>query len=823
MVKKKKLILLILLITGFLFRFLLAPWGTLWLDMNCWIGWGNRLTEMGFGNFYNSWCDYLPSYLYILWFLDQLKNHLVGLTFVFPSQVIYKLPSIFADLATAFLIFEIVQESKKKKWALWAMGIYLFNPAVWANSTLWGQTDSFFTFFLILSFYFLLKEKAFFLGLSLVFASLLKPLGFLLVPFVLLSFFKKKKMNRFFLFCFSFFTSFLLLFIPFNQESLIDFIISRFSQTFNQYPYTSLNAFNFWAMVGKMWAKDTAGGFFSFQFLGTAIFGVFYLGLLAGFRNAKTKVGKKALLLAGCFLAGFLFLTRMHERHLFPVFAFLNIAAVFYPLLFINYFLISLISVFNLYYAYILITKGTVVFSSGLISFFSFILLISFLGLFFLPKIKLKKIKLTIFSKNAGRVLSRKKILPKMRKVKQAKLLLILILVFAFTTRIINLDHPQDYVFDEVYHAFTAQEMIKGNLAAWEWWNVSPKGFAYEWTHPPLAKHFMAGGIVLSRSLGINNDFLGWRLPAAVFGAGVIFLTYRLARKIFMSERIALLAAFFLSCDGLVFVLSRVGMSDIYFTFFALLAILLAMNKKWTLMGLSWGMALAIKWTGLYLILPLFLVFIYYNWKKRLAFFKWLLVICLAIGVYFFSYLPFFTSGHSLKQFSELHRQMWGYHTRLKATHSYQSPAYTWPLNMRPVWFWVEYKEGFVSNIYALGNPVIFWSGLVFLPLFFYYALVGKKYYLFLVLACYFVFWVPWAFSPRVMFMYHYLPAVPFLVMILAWGIDYLLKNFKQSRLAVIMFMMVCLLSFFFFYPLWAGMPVNKEWVKVFFWLPTWK
>jgi len=66
-----------------------------------------------------------------------------------------------------------------------------------------------------------------------------------------------------------------------------------------------------------------------------------------------------------------------------------------------------------------------------------------------------------------------------------------LILLLAFFTRFWRLGIPDTYHFDEVYHAFTAKEMLLGNSAAWEFWNTPPEGFAYEWTHPPLAKLFM--------------------------------------------------------------------------------------------------------------------------------------------------------------------------------------------------------------------------------------------------------------------------------------------------------------------------------------------
>ena len=837
--KKTEIILLFLI--AFLVKFLLAFLPSMAIDMNVWKAWGARVVVEGPWGFYSSvvWTNHLPGFIYLLGFFTSFWNlgRTVFLSLGVKQDLIFKLPAILADIGCAWFVYRLLRK-KSQKLAYISAAFYLFNPAVIFNSSIWGQYDGYLALLLLASAYLIFNKKSVYGWLTCAFSLLTKPQAIAVLPVFFLFTGKKFKNNKKIISLVLFFSTIIFLSYPFFLRTGLWQLLPVIKKMSMDYPKTTLNAYNFWYLLGN-WQPD------NLLFLGLTrqLWGLFIYLVVCFFvlkRICLAKSKKIPLFYLGSgllILAFFLFATRMHERYLLPGLVFLLVSAGMYRsrFLYLSYFVFSLIHFFNLYWVYCLYQSsflkiiwfqnfiGTFGFSFSLLSVFWFAaLLVLYLYPRWLNKADsfLKKLARSCSAVFFGLSIGSNY---KIKKVKRAGLLLALILAFTFLTRIINLAHPQDFVFDEVYHAFTAQEMVKGNPAAWEWWNSSPKGFSYEWTHPPLAKLFMAGGIVVSRGLGIDNDFLGWRFPAAVFGTGVVFLAYQLAKKLFLSEKIALLTAFFLSCDGLVFVLSRIGMSDIYFAFFALLAILLAMNKKWMLMGLSWGLALAVKWTGLYLALPLFLVFIYFNWKKRLAFFKWLLIICLAIFVYFLSYLPFFTSGHSLKQFSELHQQMWGYHTQLKATHNYQSPAYTWPLNMRPVWFWVEYKETFVSNIYVLGNPVIFWSGLVFLPLFFYYAVVRKRFYLLLVLVCYFVFWVPWTFSPRVMFMYHYLPAVPFLVMILAWGINYLLREFKKSTSVVILFLAVCFLSFFFFYPIWAGTPLNKEWLKFFFWLPTWK
>ena len=67
--------------------------------------------------------------------------------------------------------------------------------------------------------------------------------------------------------------------------------------------------------------------------------------------------------------------------------------------------------------------------------------------------------------------------LPKIKlSQKIIKAILVLILTFAFITRIYNLGNPTKEYFDEVYHAFTAKVMMHTDAnKAWEWWNT-PRG-----------------------------------------------------------------------------------------------------------------------------------------------------------------------------------------------------------------------------------------------------------------------------------------------------------------------------------------------------------
>ncbi len=419
----------------------------------------------------------------------------------------------------------------------------------------------------------------------------------------------------------------------------------------------------------------------------------------------------------------------------------------------------------------------------------------------------------------------------------RTKLLLILLLVFTFFIRIIRIDYPSGYVFDEVYHAFTAREYAKNSKVAWEWWNAPPPGVAYEWTHPPLAKEIMALSLLLFRT----EEAWAWRLPGVLFGTLSIYLLYKLALQLFKKESLALTAGFLFSIDGLNFVQSRTGMNDIYFVTFMLFSVLLLNKKKFFLASILLGLALASKWTALYLIIFEILLLIKSKaFRKKIAYF-----FLVPLIIYLISYLPFFLQGHSFEQFVDLkalvncqllkienpcvtnfglQNQMLHYHTHLVATHNYSSPWWSWPLNLVPVWYFVDYHpNNIVSNIFGGGNPLLFWMGFgaIVVTLWDYVKdkirhLSGISSSLFIVLLGYFVFLLPWALSPRIMFLYHYSPSIPFMALALSYQLHTLTLQKGSPKLFFII-LGIIFLSFVLIYPFLTGIPISRDLIDLFF------
>lgn len=444
--------------------------------------------------------------------------------------------------------------------------------------------------------------------------------------------------------------------------------------------------------------------------------------------------------------------------------------------------------------------------------------------------------------------MARKKI---KRVMKNTKLILALILLFAAVTRGWRVGNPDKYYFDEVYHAFTAKAYADNDPRGYEWWHQAPEGVAYEWLHPPVSKLLMGLSI---RMFGHHGWV--WRLPSVVFGVMVIGGVYWLTKELFGDEGLALVAAFLASLDGLLLAQSRIAMNDIFLVFFVLAA--LTFYWRWCkksipgytcldspkanraprsrdfnllLAGVFVGLAVATKWSGV------FVVGIIGVWElgqlvaglTKIDWRRWvklgLAFGVLPMAVYYLSFTQFWLQGHAWRQFVELHKQIWWYETNLEATHPYQSKPWQWVLNLKPVWYYVDYtQEGQLGNIYALMNPVIAWGGLVGMVWLVSWGLLKKERGCFYVVLAYLLFWVPWVFSPRIMFFYHYAPAVPLLTVglgHLVWSLGK--ADYGVTRVVAGVSLLGAMLMFGYFYPHWTGLLLPKEWVEQYYWFESWR
>ena len=248
---------------------------------------------------------------------------------------------------------------------------------------------------------------------------------------------------------------------------------------------------------------------------------------------------------------------------------------------------------------------------------------------------------------------------------------------------------------------------------------------------------------------------------------------------------------------------------------FYIWSLCVAVKSRWKVAAILYGLALASKWSSLYGIVPLAFIYLHQNKISLKSILLPLRLLLIAISVYVLSFTPFILTGHSWAQWWELHRQMWYYHTHLVATHGYQSTPLQWVFDALPVWYWVKYSDGSLSNIYALGNPLVLWLGLVALITQIKKIVVYPS-SLFYLLAI--IFTLPWIISPRIMFFYHYLPSATFLCIILAtWVVN-------QSKKYLLLILLLSSISLLLISPLLYGFATpSAYWDMVFRLVPSWK
>ena len=391
-------------------------------------------------------------------------------------------------------------------------------------------------------------------------------------------------------------------------------------------------------------------------------------------------------------------------------------------------------------------------------------------------------------------------------KFKTSQILIIIILLSAFL-RLFRLDYPNKYVFDEVYHAYTAKEYLKGNKEAWSPWGKSPPGVAFEWLHPPIEKEIMTASMFILQS----SDAWAYRLPGALLGILSVFLVYQLALLLLKNQTTALLSAFIFSIDGLVFVQSRIGMNDVYLVTFVLVSVIFFVQKRYILSALFMGISMATKWPGIFLALMYLPILLYFRRFKDLIYF-----ILIPPIVYLLSYTHYFLMGYNWNDFVELHKQIWWYQTNLKATHPYSSPWWSWPINLYPIWYFVDYQKNTMANIFASGNPAVFWLGTVAIILTGIEGIKRRSKNLLIILLGFLAFWLPWSLSPRIMFLYHFSPSVPFLSLALGYQLGIFLDD-KKKRKLVIVLLFLMIISFILLFPYLTGLPLPRDLIKIFF------
>jgi Gpi18-like mannosyltransferase len=233
------------------------------IDIGCFKAWAHGVYEYGPAGFYEnmSFADYPPGYMYILWILGFLRSvfSIDYSSALFTAMI--KLPAIISEVVLAAFVYRIAARESGKMFAVLCSSLLLFNPALFLNSSIWGQIDAVFTLFMVFSLYYLTKERylagAFFFAVGL----LVKPQAIMFLPVVGLAYFyalfKKGGLKKAVIGIFGGIAIgaavIFLGALPFTGNQPALWIVNRYTSTMGSYPYGTLNAFNLFALFGGNW------------------------------------------------------------------------------------------------------------------------------------------------------------------------------------------------------------------------------------------------------------------------------------------------------------------------------------------------------------------------------------------------------------------------------------------------------------------------------------------------------------------------------------------------------------------------------------------
>lgn len=272
-------------------------------------------------------------------------------------------------------------------------------------------------------------------------------------------------------------------------------------------------------------------------------------------------------------------------------------------------------------------------------------------------------------------------------------------------------------------------------------------------------------------------------------------------------------------------------------------------DRPWRIWaGFAAAAAISCKWTGGLFLIGIILLTLVWEYTARRsdgrgrAFLRVLIeegpTIVLWLGIvpiafYMATYLgrihgDFFalpwSEGSWFGSWVDTQRYMLDFHRGLDASHSYQSPPWSWILLKRPVSYAYcggasctpPIAEGSVMEVFASGSPLVWWSSILAV-LFTLFAWIRRRSIERpegVVLMGFFITYGPWLlpqFADReAVFIFYLLPTVPFICLVLGY-IGTRLASSWEGRTAIAVYLGAVVAVFAFYYPLIANYPIKQE------------
>ncbi|TAE58265.1 MAG: phospholipid carrier-dependent glycosyltransferase [Nostocales cyanobacterium] len=214
--------------------------------------------------------------------------------------------------------------------------------------------------------------------------------------------------------------------------------------------------------------------------------------------------------------------------------------------------------------------------------------------------------------------------------------------------------------------------------------------------------------------------------------------------------------------------------------------------------------------------------------------------------------------------FIEVHQRILQFHLQLggnnPAIHPYCAAWYKWPLLTRPMAYYYETTQNItdplpvfgpplprnagkiIYDVHAMGNPFLWWFGLVamvFLVSFIFIKVIQpgiQQKRLFIpknlgvdtwiclyIIINYAANLLPWVKVSRCVFIYHYMSAVIFTFIALAWFVDQCLRSYyKEWRILGLSITFILIAALIFWLPIYLGLPLSLEDYRLRMWFASW-
>ncbi|ODG96772.1 dolichyl-phosphate-mannose--protein O-mannosyl transferase [Nostoc sp. KVJ20] len=214
--------------------------------------------------------------------------------------------------------------------------------------------------------------------------------------------------------------------------------------------------------------------------------------------------------------------------------------------------------------------------------------------------------------------------------------------------------------------------------------------------------------------------------------------------------------------------------------------------------------------------------------------------------------------------FIAVHQQILKFHLQLGGNspnvHPYCAAWYKWPLMTRPMAYYYQTAKSIteplpvmgpplpsgagkvIYDVHAMGNPFLWWFGVA--AMLFLIGLLVSQAVIFLVkekrfsvpatlsvdtwIALYLVInyaanLLPWVKVTRCVFIYHYMCAVVFVFLAIAWFVDQCLRSYYQQLRALgVTITFIILAAFIFWMPIYLGLPLSPHDYKLRMWFNSW-